>query len=74
VTHHKRRTLWFLWPFVALWDLVIFILSLTGRLVLGILGLVFMIIGLILTVTLIAAPVGIPLLLVGLLMVFKSIF
>lgn len=72
--HHKRRVAWFLWPFVALWDLLAFILGLTGRLVLGILGLVFMIVGLILTVTLIASPVGIPLLIIGLLMVFRALF
>jgi len=46
---------------VTLWDLLAFILSLTGRLVAAVLGLVLMIVGIVLTVTLIAAPVGIPL-------------
>ncbi len=72
--HHRRKVVWFLWPFVALWDLLAFILGLTGRLVLGILGLVLMIVGLVLTVTLIAAPIGIPFLVIGLLMVFRSLF
>lgn len=57
----EKKTPWFLWPFVALWDLLAFILSLTGRLVAAVLGLVLMIVGIVLTVTLIAAPVGIPL-------------
>jgi hypothetical protein len=51
-----------------------FILGLTGRLVLGVIGLALMIVGLVLTVTLIASPVGIPLLIIGLLMIFRSIF
>jgi hypothetical protein len=70
----EKRTPWFLWPFVALWKLLALILGLTGRLVLGVLGLVFMIVGLILTVTLIAAPVGIPLAIVGVLLLLRSIF
>jgi len=57
----EKKTPWFLWPFVALWDLLAFILSLTGRLVAAVLGLVLMIVGIFLTVTLIAAPIGIPL-------------
>jgi hypothetical protein len=57
----EKKTPWFLWPFVALWDLLAFILSLTGRLVAAVLGLVLMIVGIVLTVTLIAAPIGIPL-------------
>ena len=72
--HHKRKIAWFLWPFVALWNLLAFILDLTGRLILGIFGLALMIVGLVLIVTLIAAPVGIPLLIIGLLMIFRSLF
>jgi hypothetical protein len=69
-----KRTPWFLWPFVALWRLLALILGLTGRLVLAVLGLVFMIVGLVLSVTLIAAPVGIPLAVVGVLLLLRSIF
>ena len=72
--HHRRRVPWYLWPFVALWDLMAFILGLTGRLVLGVIGLALMIVGLVLTVTLLASPVGIPHLIIGLLMIFRSIF
>jgi hypothetical protein len=70
----KQKTPWFLWPFVALWDLLALILNLTGRLVAAILGLVLMIVGIILTVTLIAAPVGIPLIILGFLLMLRSIF
>jgi len=70
----EKKTAWFLWPFVALWDLLAFILSLTGRLVAAVLGLVLMIVGIVLTVTLIAAPVGIPLIILRFLLMLRSIF
>jgi hypothetical protein len=63
-----------LWPFTALWSLLSFILRLTGRLLAGILGLVFMIVGLLLTFLIVAAPVGIPLIVVGFLLLIRSIF
>lgn len=56
-----------------LWDLLAFILSLTGRLVAAVLGLALMIVGIILTVTLVAAPVGIPLIVLGFLLMLRSI-
>jgi hypothetical protein len=74
MTHHKHKIHWLLWPFVALWELLAFILKLTGRLVAGVLGLAFMIVGLVLTVTVIASPVGIPFLIMGLLLILRSIF
>jgi hypothetical protein len=40
----------------------------------AVLGLVLMIVGVVLTVTLIAAPAGIPLALFGLLLMLRSIF
>jgi len=69
----RRRTPWFLWPFVALWDLLTWILNLTGRLIAAVLGVVLMVVGIILTVTVIAAPVGIPLIIFGLLLMIRSI-
>ena len=69
-----RRSPWFLWPFVALWDLLTFILSLTGRLVAVVLGLALMIVGVLLTVTLIAAPVGIPLIVFGFMLIVRGLF
>lgn len=73
-TNRRQHVPWIVWPFVALWDLLAFILKLTGRLVAGILGLAFMIVGLILTVLVISAPIGIPLAIIGLLLVLRSIF
>jgi hypothetical protein len=74
MTHRHKRTPWYFWPFVALWDLLAFILTLTGRLVAGIIGLVFMIVGIILSLTIIASPIGNPMIIIGFLMVLRSIF
>jgi hypothetical protein len=70
----QKRTPWFLWPFVALWNLLTWILGLTGRLIAAVLGLVLMILGVILTVTVVGAPLGIPLAIFGLLLMIRSIY
>ncbi len=69
-----KRTPWFLWPFVALWRLLTFILELTGRLIAAILGLVLMIVGVILTVTVVGAIVGVPLIVFGFVLALRAIF
>ena len=74
MTARKNRVPWYLWPFWAVWRLVVFIFELTGRLVGGILGLILMIAGVILTLTVIGAVVGIPLIVVGFLLLLRSIF
>jgi len=70
----KSRVPWYLWPFKALWDLLAFILNLTGRLIGAVLGLALAIVGLVLTVLVISAPVGIPLMVLGGLLMIRSIF
>jgi len=65
---------WLLWPFKAIWRLLTFILELTGRLVAVILGIVLMIIGTIVTFTIIGAIIGIPLIISGFLLVIRGLF
>jgi len=72
--HRRRRVPWFLWPFWAIWRLVIGIVAATGRLVAVILGLVFLIVGVILTVTIVGAIVGIPFIIFGLLLMARGLF
>jgi hypothetical protein len=69
-----KKTPWYFWPFVALWRLVTGILILTGRLVAVILGLVFVLIGALLSATVVGAIVGVPLLLFGGLLVVRGLF
>ena len=74
MSQKEDRTPWFLWPFVAIWKLVAGIIEMTGRLVAAILGLVLMIVGVILTLTIIGAIVGIPLIIFGFLLIIRGFF
>ncbi|MBI3944128.1 MAG: hypothetical protein HY326_14015 [Chloroflexi bacterium] len=65
---------WYLWPFWALWRLITGIVKLTGRLVAVILGVVLIITGGIVTLTVIGAIVGVPLMLIGFLLVARGLF
>ena len=73
-TNIRSRTSWFLWPLIALWKLLALIVELTGRFLAMVLGIVFMIVGTIISLTVIGAIVGIPLALVGLLLLLRGIF
>lgn len=72
---HDRtgRVSWFPWPFAAVFRLFALSVALVGRLVAGIFG-ALLIGGLILIVTVIAAPAGIALFAVGFLLFARSIF
>ena len=69
-----KRTPWYLWPFVGLWRLVSGILVATGRLVAVIIGLVFVLVGALLSATVVGAIVGVPLILFGGLLVVRGLF
>ena len=49
----RRNAPWFLWPFAALWDLLAFILRLTGRLIGIVVGLLLLGLGIALSLTVI---------------------
>lgn len=70
----KRQTSCLLWPFVAIWNLVVWIVSLTGRLIAVFLGLVLIIAGVILTLTVVGAVVGIPLATFGILLMVRGLW
>jgi len=69
-----RSTPWYLWPFVALWRFVTWILQLTGRLMAVVLGLALMTVGVLISLTVIGAILGVPLALLGLLLVLRGLF
>jgi len=70
----KKTSPWFLWPFVAVWNLLALVLNITGRVVAGVLGVGLMVVGIALTMTVAGAPVGIPFAILGLLLIIRSIF
>ena len=69
-----RPTPWYLWPFVAIRRLLTWILKLVGRVAAGIIGLALAIVGGILTALVITLPIGIPLLILGILLLLRAIF
>ena len=73
-TQTKKYIPWYLWPFVALWKLLAVIVEMTGRFVAMVLGVVFIIVGIIVSLTIIGAIVGIPLAIIGLLLLLRGIF
>ncbi|HLE26571.1 MAG TPA: hypothetical protein VI793_00535 [Anaerolineales bacterium] len=70
----RPRVHWLLWPFWALWQLVAGILLLTGRFVAILLGVVFIIVGLLVSLTIVGAIIGIPLALFGVLLVVRGLW
>ena len=73
-TQTKSHTPWYLWPFVAIWKLLAIIVELTGRFVAMVLGIVFIVVGVIISLTIVGAIVGIPLAIVGLLLLLRGMF
>lgn len=69
-----RRTPWYLAPFALLWRLFALLMSLTGRLVALVLGLVLIALGVLFTLTVVGAAVGVPLALLGGLIMVRSLF
>jgi hypothetical protein len=65
---------WLLWPVKPLWDLLASVLRLTGRLVGVVLAVALMLVGIVLIATVVAAPLGIPLFLLGLLLMIRCLF
>ncbi len=63
-----------LWPFYAIWRLLTFVLSLVGRLLCAVLGIAIMIAGVLITMSVVGAPLGIPLASLGLLLLIRALF
>jgi hypothetical protein len=63
-----------LWPFYAVWRLLTFILTVIGRLVCAFLGIGLMVMGVAITLSVVGAPLGIPLASLGFLLLIRAIF
>lgn len=74
MTEKEKGTSWILWPFVAIWRLLTFIIEITGRMVAIILGCVFMFVGVIVSLTVVGAIVGVPIAIFGFLLVMRGLF
>jgi hypothetical protein len=70
----ERSVPWYLWPFHALWRLVGFVLAATGRVVCGVLGLALIAVGVVLSLSVVGAPLGVPLAVLGFLLLVRALF
>ena len=69
-----RRISPLLWLLVAPWRLLATLLKLTGRVVGAVIGLALMAVGLVLCFTGVGLPLGVPLAILGLLLMLRSVF
>lgn len=69
-----RKTPLLLLPLVWLWRLLGFVIVLTGRIVCALLGLALMVAGVALAMSVIGAPAGIPLSVLGFLLLVRALF
>jgi hypothetical protein len=73
-TETKHHIPWYLWPFAAIWKLLAVIVELTGRFVAMVLGIVLILVGVIVSLTIVGAIIGVPLAIIGLLLLFRGMF
>jgi hypothetical protein len=74
MAHATKHVHWFWWPLIALWRLLATIVELTGRFIAIVLGLVLMLAGFLVSLTIIGAIVGIPLIIIGFMLAIRGIF
>lgn len=65
---------WLLWPFYAIWRLLTLILNITGRVIAALLGIALMMAGVAIALSVVGAPLGIPLTALGFLLVVRALF
>lgn len=70
----KKPVPWYAWPFVMVWRVLTGILKLTGRLLGVVLGLALLAVGVALSVTVVGAILGVPLAVLGFLLIMRSLF
>ena len=63
-----------LWPFYAIWRFLTFVLNVIGRLLCAILGVGLMIAGVAVALSVVGAPLGIPLAALGFLLLVRALF
>lgn len=69
-----KETPFLLTPLVWLWQLVTWVLGLTGRLIAVLLGFVLLVLGLLVTLTVVGAIVGIPMMIMGFALILRGLF
>ena len=63
-----------LWPFYAIWRLLTFVLNVIGRVLCASLGIGLMIAGVTIALSIVGAPLGVPLTALGFLLLIRALF
>jgi hypothetical protein len=71
---NTKNTYWLLRPFIWIWNLIATIVMLTGRMLAVVLGLLLMLVGVLLTITVVGAIIGIPLFIIGGLLIVRGLW
>lgn len=74
IVQTENRIPLLLWPFYAVWRFLTFILNVVGRLLCALLGLALMVGGVAITLSVVGAPLGIPLAALGFLLLIRAVF
>jgi hypothetical protein len=69
-----RRVPILLWPFYAIWRFLTFVLRIVGRVLCAVLGIGLMIAGVAVALSVVGAPLGIPLAALGFLLLIRALF
>jgi len=70
----RKRIPWFLFPFWLIWRLVTGVVEFTGRIIAVGLGFVLMVVGMLVSATIVGLIVGVPMIFIGILLVLRGIF
>ena len=69
-----KKIPWILWPFYAICRVLTFILELTSRIIAAIIALALMAAGVSITLSVVGAPLGIPIAAFGFLLLVRALF
>jgi hypothetical protein len=72
--NEEKRVPWILWPFCAIWRIVTLVFELTGRIIAALIGLALMAAGVTMTISVVAAPIGVPIAAFGFLLLVRALF
>ena len=70
----ESRVPWILWPFYAIWKLLTLILEILGRILCALAGIALMATGVAISLSVIGAPLGVPLAAFGFLLTIRALF
>jgi hypothetical protein len=73
-TTQQRRVPILLWPVYFVWRMVSFVLEAVGRVACVVLGFILLATGIVVSLTLVGVPIGIPLAAIGTLLMLRAFF